>query len=386
MQQPREIATDAPYAGSRLLVGAYLIASIIALLSGIFRPDYNWDLIPYVAAATEHATDSPAVMHAALHRELEQRSGTFLLAKPPPGLDNPFRALMRNDPAAFHEHLDFYRVRVIYIGLIRLLAATGMSPVFATHFISALSIALSIQILLLIGRRRLSTSSRFILLPIALGLGMLETARLSTPDGLACLVTLTAVYLLLAGNRALYLLLPMMVAIRTDLLLLVVLFAGAMYMGRDERFRPAPIILSLLLSITLLLFLESYFAYPGWKALFYFTFVDRMALASPPPFGPGVYLRVLARGGWSAFNSAEFLFFIGLATMAYTYWRRSPRWRSDGLLLLVVALLYIALRLIAFPLPDARFLVGLYVTTAIAAFLLISEAKRAEVNVAESGI
>src|SRR5690349_10388176 len=90
-------------AGSRLLVVAYGVVSLLLLGAGILRPDYNWDLIPYIAAARALEISDPVSIHSYAYREIAQVPGIGMQASPPPAMDSPFRALMRNDPAAFRE-------------------------------------------------------------------------------------------------------------------------------------------------------------------------------------------------------------------------------------------------------------------------------------------
>ena len=366
-----DLPQGAATTGGPLLIVAYALVSLILLGAGTFRPYYNWDLIPYIAAARSLQTTDSVSIHSYAYAEVAKVPGTSMLASPPPGLDSPFRALMRNDVAAFTEHLDFYRVRIVYNGLIYLLASSGMSPVFATHFISALSLFFATWVLFFISHGRLATSSRYIILPMALALGMIETARMSTPDGLACLAILLCVYCFLAGSRAIYLLLPLLVAIRSDLFILVVLFSLLLFLTRRYRRQLPALAVSLLCSTTLLIFLHGWFDYPGWRAIFYFTFIDRMALTTPAAFGPVDYLRALLKGMWNALLSPPFLFTLALVGVAATTLRRYDRSTSDWLRLLVVSLLYIAVRLLTFPLPDPRFLVGPYVVVALATLALL---------------
>ena len=171
----------------------YGVVSLLVLLTATLRPFYNWDLIPYLGCAKEFQTSDPVDVHAFAYGAIESKRAEGDRLFPASELDssNAFRIWMANDAESFSNHLAFYRVRVGYTGAVYLLVQAGMSPIFATHFISAFSIFLSIWLLFLIGGAMLSTPLRYALLPLGLSLGMMESARLSTPDGLAFLFIMT---------------------------------------------------------------------------------------------------------------------------------------------------------------------------------------------------
>lgn len=357
----------------------YGVVSLLVLLTATLRPFYNWDFIPYLGCAKEFQTSNPTDVHAFAYGAIESKRAEGDRLFPASELDssNAFRIWMANDAQSFSNHLGFYRVRVGYTGAIFLLAQAGVPPIFATHFISALSIFLSIWLLFLIGRGRLATPLRYALLPLGLSLGMMESARLSTPDGLAFLLIMVAVWLYLRESNVLFLLLPLLVLVRTDLAIFSVLFAGTFFLQKPAK-RLLPL-LSIASSIGVALFLQSHYQYPGWAALMYVTFIDKMTFQAPQEFGVLQYIRAVAKGGWDLLRTSEFLFFTvvgGLATYLATRIFKgrslSEMAMSKPLILLAISLACILVRFALYPQPDTRYVAGFYVSAAIALFAFIS--------------
>src|SRR5262249_33474142 len=156
------------------------------------------DMLPAMALALEGEEKDPVELHRrtyeAARAELPperyaQLTGTGVLKA---------RA---EDPAAFHEHLPFYRARVLYTLAIASLTRIGVTLTAATYWVPLACFALSALLFLAWSVRRvpLALASVF-----ALGLAhtpaLLNQARLSTADGLATLVTCLGAWALLEAN------------------------------------------------------------------------------------------------------------------------------------------------------------------------------------------
>jgi len=348
----------------------YAAVSIIVLFSGSFHPLYNWDIIPYIASAKALGSNDPILVHSFTYTEIDKSAGTRKYASSSAQEDSSFRALMRSDYSAFSDLLLFYKIRVVYNLAVYSLLSVGIAPVFATHFISAVSIFLATWMLFLIGRHSFSIPLQFVILPLVLGLGAYKLARLSTPDALAFLLVLAIIYCFLKEHPAIYFLFPLLVAVRTDLLLLVVL------LGLSLLFLKTPgifaTLVSLVISVSIFFLLEWVYSYPGWKAVFYFTFCDKSALTTPPEFGPDLYFPVFYEGIRSVLKSPQFFFFlaiIGLALFFSTYKLKgilvASKLKSKSVILLLTAIIYFIIRMIVFPLAETRFLVIPYTIAAI---------------------
>ncbi len=363
--------------GEAALLLAYGAASIFVFLAGAVQPEYNWDIIPYIACAKSLQTDDPAQIHSFAYSEIEKSEGTRMYAMPGSKWDTPYRALMRDSDAAFARQLPFYRIRAVYILLIYLFYAAGGSIIFATHFISALAAFAAAWIIFLIARRWFARPYQYGILPVAFALGMLEVARLSTPDALALLIIMSAVAGFLSGSVLFYFTVPLMIFVRSDLLILAILFClSALFV---PGFRRSFVWIAIISSIAAFAFLHWYFRYPGWAAVFRSTFLDRLPTASPPVVKPAEYAVALIKGSWNAVRNPQFLIFTVIVGFALRQARLGSTggflvvlMRSKESLLLLISVLYVAVRMVVFPLPDTRFFAGPFIVAAISLFAMLS--------------
>ena len=373
------------------LVTFYAVVSILLLLSGSFRPVYNWDLIPYIASAKALECSDPIQIHSFAYSVIGKTSATRMYSISTTHVDSLYRDSMRTDYSAFSYQLAFYKVRVLYILLIYLMFSVGINPVFATHFISAVSVFLATWILFLIGRDRFSIPLRYAILPIVLAFGALQIAGLSTPDALAFLVVLSIIFFFYTDNPAIYVFSPLLVAVRTDLLILIVLLYLSLLLLKPAKKLLA--LVSLGISIGTFLILHWHYGYPGWKSVFYLTFLDKLTLTTPRVFGLDLYFYALFRGLWIAIKSPEFLFFSAIAGLGlFVSFRKFNRkflfetLKSKSVILLLVSICYVVIRMIVFPLPEARFFVCAYAMATISFFdLLSSEMRSLDQTIPTSG-
>src|SRR5690606_33837800 len=129
-----------------------------------------------------------------------------------------YREALHADPETFAEHLPWYQIRPVYVGLIHVLGKLGLGLAFATHFVSGVAPALSFVLLF-----RMSTSMMTDLLFYAVPFlivfyNVMDLGRFYAPDALAFLGSVAAApafyrrrfFLLLAllsvliGNRAVW--------------------------------------------------------------------------------------------------------------------------------------------------------------------------------------
>lgn len=364
---------------SRTLVGLYYFVFGVGLfLTGVLRPEYNWDLIPYLASSKAlESTDLPTI-HGYAYSSIEssQEARNSPLAQPQ--FDTPYRVLMRSNPSAFGKILPYYQVRVAYVGMINILSRCGVDVVFASYCISAVATMVAMFVLLLLSSELCRGWYQYLLPPLALALGLTQTARLSTPDGLAVMMVLACAYSFVRKPGWLLLLLPVLVTVRTDLIIIVILFSAALVF-RNSTGRVTAVA-SLILALGILLLLDWHYHFPGWRSIFTFTFIERMALDDSSRFGIQTYLLALIKGGWAAWNNPSFMLFCaGAGTGVYfaiSRYRGRPvktRVASDGPALLAISILYVVVRLLLFPLPDERFLVGAYLLTMLSLFAMLPE-------------
>jgi hypothetical protein len=168
-----------------LLAGYYLAFGLFLIAAALSRPQFNWDIIPYLGATGSFEIQDKQALHASVFDELARFVPASAYQSLVTGSD--YRVAVATDPEAFSQQLPFYQPRVLYIGLLFLLSKLGLNVVMVTYLISAVSVALGLWVLFVAFHRTLSGYLLLLFPVLALGMGVLDLARLSTADGLAFL-------------------------------------------------------------------------------------------------------------------------------------------------------------------------------------------------------
>src|SRR5688572_22525082 len=130
----------------RFLPLAGAVMGLLTLNVMFARPDYNWDMVAYVAIAYELSGDGATTAHQRTYTQLL----TTVSAADYQRLteSNPYRAQVARDADAFSQQLPGYRIKIVYPWLIAQLKARGLNPFDASEFISKLSyLALGVAVL-----------------------------------------------------------------------------------------------------------------------------------------------------------------------------------------------------------------------------------------------
>ncbi|MHA4806580.1 hypothetical protein ACX0G9_00665 [Flavitalea flava] len=349
----------------KLLYFSYLAGIVLVACYSYKKPDYNFDMLPYIALVVKMDNKDIRSVHRITYQSVWE--------KVPPGTYrrltdsvNPFRRKMSEDPLFFSSQLPFYMIKPFYTGLIYLFYKTGLSLPHATVMPSILAYLLTGLLLLHWLENYLSLSSAVVTSLFTLfSAPFLGAARMSTPDLLSGLFLFSAFYFILEKPKTLplFLLLALSVFTRVDNIIgsicLLTLFAFTS--GKEK------ISLWQYLSLLILLVL-CYFSITistrsfGWSPLFYPSF-----RASDPHFRNG--LSTLIEGLYYS-HSLLLLFVLVLLLLSYPPFRsdqfRSDHFRSDRSFILVI-LGIIVIRLMLYPDPADRYFLAYY----LAALILI---------------
>ncbi len=340
----------------------FLVSALLAGF-GILRPYINWDIIGYVAAAYSNQELSPEDLHTKTFADV-RASATEDQYKDLTE-QGDYRSTVAKDAASLSQHLPFYTIRVLYVAAIRGLAQTLAIPYSAvTYILSAICGALcALSLALFYKNKNLAYALSLPLLIVFSGLK--DASALSTPDTLATLVALVAVYLYLRNNPYLVLLSFLIPLIRTDYIILCGLFSLC-YFKRKEFLRGLLVIAPALIAYVLVNRLHHNY---GFLKIFTFTLIEispfPAELKVPTTFLP--YAEAYLRGFKETLGHRHFILYLGF----FIYWYRNVRAQKSQSANDVVFLTlgFVVLHLLLFPAYYERFFIW---PTCLAAITLIS--------------
>jgi|GEM_PF-1915626 len=359
--------------------------SLFLLLFYIDRPVYNHDLSGYLGVVLSYEESDPDVIHADVFERLK--------AGVPPhrferlvgaAVDSaPAVRILGQDPEAFRQSLPFYEVRIVYTGLIYLLSKVGVDPIFASHAISAVSVFFCLWIFAFLFKG-IPPFPYLLFLPlIALGIGLHEIARLSSPDALGLFAWSLAFFFFLRHRNATLILFPLIVLIRTDYILFILIIL--LYLFFSKSVGSKAIVTSMVASLGA--YLGVNYCYDGYSLITALNYSYHYGQVAYPEttainFGLRSYLELLV-GALSSAHSPEsrgfylFLVFAGLS--CFLIWRAivssEVRLRSglyDLGFLLIGGFAYIVGHVILVPRFDDRYFAFLYMLAPCVLVVLIT--------------
>ena len=323
------------------------------------KPDYNWDLLPYVAVSYQFAGDSPARAHERTYVLVRQTlPGEY--AQLTEG--NSYRSAVARDPAAFNQQLPGYRVKVAYPWMIEQLARFGLDPIRASVLISrlcylAVGLVLLFWLLSWTGPA-LAVAAAWVIMSLSFSV---DLAQLSTPDALSTLVVLCAFWLIFekGHSRPALVLLVASVTVRPDNLLWLV--AAAVYLAIRHPKQRIFTVLSTVTAVLLVFGLGRWADLPGWSTLFHHAFVERVPYQQDfrPVLSPLGYVRVYLRETHPA-NLPLFAALFGLIGSSVLYYRiRRFGWGDTLVGFLATAGLFGLMHWLLYP-DDDRYFIAAY--------------------------
>ncbi|SEK98675.1 hypothetical protein [Nitrosovibrio tenuis] len=244
--------------------GIILITATIILVYGLLKPEHNWDMVAYVAAAFHKDGYRGGDLTRETYGEIKKEASTkrFL-----PLITGEYRETVFKDPSSLEQQLPFYSIRVAYIQLIRLLKDIGLSYTKSTYVISAVFASLSVLVLGLI---ILETAVPIAMLPIIVAVtGYTEVARISTPDAMAGFFSLVGIYSLIRRGKLVFFIAVILPLIRTDFILLSALLMTFTYFHGNRLFS----LFSLVSAVVIYVLVTQLNGNYGYLTLFNFTFI-----------------------------------------------------------------------------------------------------------------
>jgi hypothetical protein len=247
------------------------------------------------------------------------------------------RSTVINSPAHMEDAEALYAVRPLYTNLIYGLSLTGISFQHAINLISACSLfGTGIVVLLWTGSPLLSVL-------LMASWQVLYLGRGGTPDGLATLLILTALWILDKRQTWALILLFAALFVRTDSLF--VLVAVLVLLAIQNRLQAAIAIVASLAAIAIVMGINRWAHYPGWIVLFRISFLGAtIPSLTAPTLRVREYLIAFAQGAWTL--AAQISLWVLLGIVA---------WRISRDSLLVVAAVAVMGHFILYPSPEVRY-------------------------------
>ena len=335
-------------------IAAFFLLLVIAGTAAyaLVRPDYNWDMVAYIATALENRIEDPQTLHAETWAAIEPGAREAQLYHLQAG--NPYNLHQWENPADFQSQLSMYRVKVAYIALIR-----GLEPFFGLARSSIiLSILPSIGVGLLClywlwGRRALQAS--LIVAPLLVLADYSHMTTAVSPDMLLSLVSLAAILLLMKGREILaYLLLFLSVLVRPDNIILIfaLLITAALF-----RWRFLPILATFLASFATCIYIQKLGGHPGWWAHFYFSCVtiQHSMIGFSPDFSMIAFIKGYVRGVVVSLTDNDWPALLLMLVTGWALLARAGRMSEKGHAMVFALVIGTLGKFASFPLPDDRF-------------------------------
>ena len=330
---------------------ALTIAAVAAY--GALKPDYNWDMVAYIATALENRITDPVALHAETWAQIDAgapENQQFKLKK-----SNPYNLHQWENPADFQSQLSMYRVKPGYVGLLRSLEpVTGL--VNGSLLLSVLpAVGFGLLCFWWLWREN-ALQGAFLLVPVLMIADYSRMTSAVTPDMLLAAVSLAALYGLLRGRDVLAgVLLFGSVFIRPDnIILIFALLIAAVLFG----WRKLPMAVTFVASMIAISVISKLGHHPGWWAHFYFSCVEiQNSMANfHPDFSAVAFIKGYVRGAIVSLQNNDWPALLALLAAAWALLNKYGRMGSGRENALAFALAIGALgKFASFPLPDDRF-------------------------------
>ncbi len=354
-----------------------VITSIFFSYDAYQNRDYNWDLPGYLGVYYKNQFPEDKVkVHQLVYSQIQKESSPDVFFKVM-GLDEPTKAThsFATNSEAFDQQLPYYEIKFLYNAVICFLSQFGLSislsaqlPNFIFYFLSSV---LLFFIFYEIFYKKSILAALFTL--VLISLPFFRVIAIScTPDSFAIFMLLYFMFSVIKkySNFYLFLILVFLVLIRPDYIIFGVtyFFAVVMYQFLKKRSIDYQQVIFMLVLLAVYFGILRLYQYPGWKSVFYDSFIHRRNFISTEPaiFSLKKYVEITLNA--LIYMKKVNLVAIVFTTISWFYARNS--WDK-----IVAILLFINLQLKFLTFPAAgeyRFFVGfLLIITIWSIYLLV---------------
>lgn len=348
-----------------------LATAIAVLLTGVLRPAYNFDIIGYVATAHYKQGLRGAALAERTYADVTAEIGPERLDKL---LSGPYGETVRRDPASLEQQLPFYTIREGYVATMEILHRIGIDYARSSYLISAVCQALAV---LLIGAIALQLGVPAWTIPgIVLIANYGELAQTSTPDAMACALTLAATWLAMRRSIWALVLAVALPLVRTDFVLFSALLAGVFFW----QGRRGSAVIGLAGAVAAYLLNNALNAGYGYLTVFHFTLIglDPYPATLAVSTNPADYIAAYVRMFKTLMKSPHVVIYFIAACIAFAHrrvlfggvGRAGEVDRMAAQLLLVVPALFTLAHLMLLPIYTERYFA--YSASAILLWVLVA--------------
>jgi len=363
-----------------------LAVSLILFVVAINKPIQTWDILGYAGAVSSLETSDEEAIHQSVFNEIK----SYATEEDLENLLNSsnYRRTMHNDVDAFNQQIPFYKIRILFIGLILLVTKMGFNVFSASHIVIAVA-GFGGLLAFYYAYRKLIHPAFWLIVPMFfIVLSGLEISRMVTADPLAFLWVGLICYAFIHKRWLLFFaLLVSSVLVRTDLIVLVAIFSVYLML-----FKPTLSIVSglaLVASIGVYMLLSHYTDNYGWSTVFHYALISDMQATHPAEYSSlGVsfsqYISEVISNMGGFIDEPPLLLFSALVLfqfiLIFTSQDKSVLKTglvakvtgSTSVVLTVIGVLYVIAHYLLFPLLENRFFVAEYMMALLGLLVLVT--------------
>ena len=363
---------------NKLYYSIIFLASLFFFAFCIYSHDQNWDILGYSASAISLANDDPNFIHSYVFSELNNYGTQSARQKLTTGTD--YAVTMHQDADAFYQQIPYYKIRIIFVGLIYILTKVGMNIFSAGHLVAASAGAIGL-ILFFYSFKSYIKPSLWPMIPFFFILcGALDSGQYVTADTLAYFWIGAISLAFIKKHWAVLPLIALSVLVRTDLAVLVAIMLAYIFVyWPGMRLKTC---ITAIVAAALYLGINKLAGNYGWSTVFYYVFVSDMTATHPAEFSQysisfQQYIdQFVSNLVWIFYESEFWLYiaFMVLQLLLFNYSQseelsrpeKLKKYLSDPIIsLALISSAYIFIHYLLFPAMWTRFFLGQYMIVAV---------------------
>ncbi len=343
----------------RMLLWLPALYYFVIFLAGVYsfrKPEYNWDMLPYMALVLEYDNIKADSVHDQSYYFAKQ-SLPPLYYKNLTDSSNAYRKQMKEDRVAFNNQLPLYVVKPLFIAFAYLFYKAGFSLYVSTIMPSIFSYLVIGFLLLYWLKKYLNiVFASWLSLLVMLSTPMLGVAKLSTPDGLSALLVFSLFYFVIEKQNILLILIFMAGSVfaRIDNILTCLAIIGFLVFQNNPLKKMAILQYWGMLAILLLCYFSitaSATKY-GWSIFYYNSFSNYVSIShgSHSTFIAKEYVRLMLGNAINSLYHSQIITFLGLVLSLFIR-RTTPLFEDLGFdqIFSLLLVLIIILRFLLYP-------------------------------------